>query len=84
KPQNIMVTQTGAKPYIKVLDFGIAAFTQEFRTADNRTLTFTKDVVGTPTYSAPEQLRGESPTPKSDLYAWGLILLECLIGVPVM
>ncbi|HAA10306.1 MAG TPA: TOMM system kinase/cyclase fusion protein, partial [Cytophagales bacterium] len=36
------------------------------------------------TYSAPEQLRGESPTPKSDLYAWGLILLECLTSVPVM
>ncbi|MEL6534809.1 MAG: TOMM system kinase/cyclase fusion protein [Bacteroidota bacterium] len=84
KPQNIMVTQTGAKPYVKILDFGIAAFTQEYRTADYRTLTFTKDVVGTPTYSAPEQLRGESPTPKSDLYAWGLILLECLTGVPIM
>jgi len=84
KPQNIMVTQTGAKPYVKILDFGIAAFTQEFRTADYRTLTFTKDVVGTPTYSAPEQLRGESPSGKSDLYAWGLILLECLTGVPIM
>jgi len=34
--------------------------------------------------AAPEQLRGEPPGPKSDLYAWGLIFLECLTGTSVV
>ncbi len=84
KPQNLMVTQTGAKNNIKILDFGIGAFTQEYRTKDYKSLTLTKEMVGTPSYSAPEQLRGEPPTVKSDMYAWGLILIECLTGRTVM
>ena len=33
-----------------------------------------------PSYAAPEQLRGELPSTRSDLYSWGLIFLECLTG----
>jgi serine/threonine protein kinase len=33
-----------------------------------------------PAYSPPEQLRGDAPTPKFDLYAWAAVLLECLGG----
>ena len=84
KPQNLMVTKTGTKNHIKILDFGIGAFTQEYRTKDYKSLTLTKEMVGTPSYSAPEQLRGEPPTVKSDIYAWGLILIECLTGRTVM
>ncbi|EAY30259.1 TOMM system kinase/cyclase fusion protein [Microscilla marina] len=84
KPQNLMVSQTGSQRHIKILDFGIGAFTQEHRTKDYKSLTLTKEMVGTPSYSAPEQLRGEPPTVKSDLYAWGLILIECLTGKTVM
>ncbi|MTI32495.1 TOMM system kinase/cyclase fusion protein [Xanthovirga aplysinae] len=84
KPHNIMVTQTGSKSHVKILDFGIGAFTHHFRNLDYKSLTLTQEVVGTPAYSAPEQLRGEPPTIKSDLYAWGLILLECLSGETVM
>ncbi|MEM6269296.1 MAG: TOMM system kinase/cyclase fusion protein [Bacteroidota bacterium] len=84
KPHNIMVTRTGSKAHVKVLDFGIGAFTREFRRGDYQSLTLTQEVVGTPAYSAPEQLRGEAPSGKSDLYAWGLILLECLTGEPVI
>lgn len=84
KPQNIMVTQTGSRPHAKVLDFGIGGFTHDARHLDYRSLTLTQEVLGTPTYCAPEQLRGEPITLKSDLYAWGLILIECLTGQPVM
>ncbi|QKX07054.1 TOMM system kinase/cyclase fusion protein [Aquimarina sp. TRL1] len=84
KPQNIMVTNTGAAPVAKVLDFGIGAITHEVRSKDYMSLTLTKEMVGTPAYSAPEQLRGEAPTVKSDLYAWGLVLIECLTGQPVI
>ena len=78
KPDNIMVTKTGSKEYVKVLDFGIGVFTSDFRSNDYHSLTLTSEVIGTPAYSAPEQLRGEPPTIKSDLYAWGLIFSECL------
>lgn len=84
KPHNIMVSQIGSSAHIKVLDFGIGAFTREFRRNDYQSLTLTREVMGTPAYSAPEQLRGEPATVKSDLYAWGLITLECLTGEPVM
>jgi len=84
KPHNIMVSKLGSKYHTKILDFGIGAFTHDFRSVDYRSLTVTQDVLGTPTYSAPEQLRGEAPTVKSDLYAWGLIVIECLTGKPVM
>ncbi|MBQ4802723.1 TOMM system kinase/cyclase fusion protein [Aquimarina sp. MMG015] len=80
KPHNIMVTQTGKRSYIKILDFGIGAFTNDFKTNEYKDITLTHEVIGTPAYSAPEQLRGEPPTAKSDLYAWGLIVLECLTG----
>ena len=36
--------------------------------------------MGTPCYAAPEQLRGEPTSTRSDLYSWGLVLLECLTG----
>lgn len=84
KPHNIMVTQSGSQSHIKILDFGIGAFTREFQTNDYKSLTLTREVMGTPAYSAPEQLRGEPATVKSDLYAWGLVAIECLTGTPVM
>ncbi|CAM1369034.1 TOMM system kinase/cyclase fusion protein [Tenacibaculum xiamenense] len=84
KPSNIMVSELSSKKHIKILDFGIGAFTRDFRSADYKNLTVTQDILGTPMYSSPEQLRGEPPTVKSDIYAWGLIALECLTGKPVM
>ncbi len=84
KPQNIIVMDTGIHPQIKILDFGIGAFTRESRQTDYKTLTITQETLGTPSYSAPEQLRGEPITPKSDYYSWGLLFLECLTGQPVI
>ncbi|BDD02686.1 TOMM system kinase/cyclase fusion protein [Aureibacter tunicatorum] len=84
KPQNIMVTKSGGKEYVKVLDFGIGTFTSGSLLGAYQQITMTHDLVGTPIYSAPEQLRGEPSTVQSDYYAWGLIFLECLMGMPVM
>lgn len=84
KPYNIMVTKTGTRSHAKILDFGIGAFTNDFRANDYADLTLTQEVIGTPAYCAPEQLRGEPTTTKSDLYAWGLIVIECLTGQTVM
>ena len=84
KPTNIMLSCSGAKTYAKILDFGIGTFAQESRQHDFETLTLTQETLGTPSYSAPEQLRGEPASAKSDLYVWGLVLLECLTGVPAV
>jgi TOMM system kinase/cyclase fusion protein len=84
KPQNIMVSPTGAKLQAKVLDFGLGAVIPDARDSDYKSLTLTNEMIGTPAYSAPEQLRGEPPTIKTDLYAWGLVFLECLTGTPAV
>lgn len=84
KPQNIMVATSGANTQIKILDFGIGTIVSQSRPADFLTLTRVRESLGTPSYSAPEQLRGDPATIQTDLYAWGLVFLECLIGEPVM
>ncbi|TMN87563.1 TOMM system kinase/cyclase fusion protein [Pseudoalteromonas phenolica] len=84
KPANIMLSKTGAKTHAKILDFGIGTLTQDSRLPDFNTLTMTQETLGTPSYSAPEQLRGEPATTKTDLYVWGLVFLECLTGLPAI
>jgi TOMM system kinase/cyclase fusion protein len=79
KPENIMVVPTGARRNAVVLDFGIGALTEDAR-RDEARITASNEWLGTPVYAAPEQLRGEPPAPRSDLYSWGLVFLECLTG----
>ena len=80
KPENIMVTKTGARRNALVLDFGLGGFSREAQQWSLPRLTATHEAMGTPCYAAPEQLRGEPPSTRSDLYSWGLIFLECLTG----
>jgi serine/threonine protein kinase/tetratricopeptide (TPR) repeat protein len=82
KPGNIMVSATGARRNALVLDFGLGTLVGERMHRRQRSLTLTGAYLGTPFYSAPEQIRGEPPTPRTDLYAWGLVVLECLTGEP--
>ncbi|UTV30675.1 protein kinase domain-containing protein [Photobacterium atrarenae] len=84
KPSNIILSQTGAKSHVKLLDFGISTQTFSQRTDDYQTLTLNQETLGTPTYCTPEQLRGELVTFSSDLYMWGLVFLECLTGEPAV
>ncbi len=73
KPENIMVD---ADDHIKLIDFGIAG--QE----GAKRLTFAKfsQVMGTPDYIAPEQVKGKRGDGRSDLYALGVMLYEMLSG----
>jgi TOMM system kinase/cyclase fusion protein len=80
KPNNIMASTSGLRPQITVLDFGISAFLEGMSLDDFQSLTMTREILGTPAYAAPEQLRGETPSVKSDLYAWGLVFAECILG----
>jgi TOMM system kinase/cyclase fusion protein len=80
KPENIMVTKTGARRNALVLDFGLGGLAREARDWELPRITATGELMGTPCYAAPEQLRGEPASTRSDLYSWGLIFLECLTG----
>jgi serine/threonine protein kinase len=71
KPANVLI---GADARVHLADFGIA------RIVDSAHVTRTGDVLGTPAYFAPEQVSGEPVGPAADVYALGLIMLECLTG----
>jgi len=73
KPSNLMITRDGT---VKVLDFGLAMFHEP----ELSRLTSTGTTVGTPSYMSPEQIRGATVGPQSDLYSLGLILHEMLTG----
>lgn len=77
KPGNILVTATGQA---KLLDFGIAKLLNT--TIGGVALPHTRTAfrVMTPDYASPEQVRGESLTTASDVYALGIVLYELLAG----
>ena len=71
KPGNVLMGRDGR---VRLTDFGIA------RLVDAAKVTATGMTVGTASYLAPEQVMGERITPLADVYALGLVLLECLTG----
>jgi serine/threonine-protein kinase len=71
KPHNMMLTPDGL---LKVTDFGIARATNEVE------MTEVGSIVGTAQYLSPEQARGHSVGPQSDIYSMGVVLYEMLTG----
>jgi len=71
KPGNLLLDRRG---HINVADFGIAS------AAGLDSLTQTGTVLGTASYLAPEQARGERSTPASDLYALAVVAFELFTG----
>jgi eukaryotic-like serine/threonine-protein kinase len=74
KPENIIVTNTGE---IKIIDFGIALLLTK-QNWIGRLLP--ARLIGTPNYMAPELFWGKHGSPRSDIYAVGIILYELLCG----
>jgi eukaryotic-like serine/threonine-protein kinase len=69
KPSNVLIGRDGRA---RLTDFGIA------RPSDGERLTSTGLVIGTARYIAPEVMRGQRPDERSDLYACGVLLRDCL------
>jgi len=82
KPENLFVSSDGK---IKILDFGLAKLTQRQPGPDGDATTVTGStepgmVMGTVGYMAPEQVRGGSIDPRTDIFAFGAVLYEMLAG----
>jgi predicted Ser/Thr protein kinase len=69
KPANIMITGNGT---VKIMDFGIAK--------SGGQVTNTGQVLGTPNYMSPEQVKGRQLDGRSDLFSLGVILYEMMTG----
>ncbi len=79
KPANVLLLDDGwGGVRVKVTDFGIAKASEGLG-AD---LTRTGTVLGTPKYLSPEQIRGEEPDARADIYSLGVVLFEMLTGDP--
>jgi serine/threonine-protein kinase len=72
KPQNLLLDADGV---LKVMDFGISRLAERASTITEAGL-----VIGTPAYMPPEQLMAEEVDARSDLYAAGVVIYECLTG----
>lgn len=76
KPENIFILGSLDQPELKVVDFGISQVVNR----DERALTKTGLIIGTPGYMAPEQIEAKTVDARTDLYATGALLYRMLTG----
>src|SRR5690606_3204609 len=83
KPSNIFLSNGPDGDIIpKVLDFGVSKFNDKL-SEPIKAQTKTREIIGTPTYMAPEALNGVRELgPRGDQYSLGAVLYECCTGRP--
>ncbi|HSN83067.1 MAG TPA: serine/threonine-protein kinase [Polyangiales bacterium] len=79
KPENVVVARGREEEVAKVLDFGLAKL---FEGTIEAQVTSSGTIVGTPYYMSPEQIQGQELDGRSDVYAIGAIMYECVVGKP--
>ncbi|MBZ0189331.1 MAG: protein kinase [Candidatus Obscuribacterales bacterium] len=77
KPSNIMLIEKDLIHEVRIVDFGLAKVGQT-----DLSITATGDMIGTPLYTSPEQIRGESVDNRSDIYSLACTMVKALTGVP--
>ncbi|QAT87065.1 serine/threonine protein kinase [Corallococcus coralloides] len=78
KPPNVFIVEAPSTPAaVKLVDFGIAKLME----SRDKPLTADDMVIGTPEFMAPEQIRGDTVGPATDLYAVGVLMFQLLTGV---
>jgi hypothetical protein len=75
KPGNILL-ESGTEQNVKITDFGLA------RAADDASMSHSGVIAGTPLYMAPEQVKGDPPDPRADLFSLGSVLYTMASGRP--
>ncbi|HNB21761.1 MAG TPA: serine/threonine-protein kinase [Candidatus Melainabacteria bacterium] len=81
KPKNVIVERTGQKnECAKLVDFGIAKITEAEN--ENKSLTQTGEIFGSPLFMSPEQCKGLAVDHRSDIYSFGCLMYEALTGIP--
>jgi serine/threonine-protein kinase len=75
KPENVFLIERDGAPFVKVIDFGISKAGQ-----GDTNLTRTGMIMGTPSYMAPEQARGDRVDSRADVYAVGAMLYHLVTG----
>jgi serine/threonine protein kinase len=81
KPENVLVTRTtGGRDFAKILDFGLAKIGG--RDAPPTEVTDRTEIVGTPYFMSPEQIRGDDVDARSDIYSLGALVYKVLTGAP--
>lgn len=79
KPANLFIASEGSERIVKVLDFGISKFAD----GDEKRVTQTGLVLGTPMFMSPEQIRSSKTVDhRTDVWSIGVVLYEALTGRP--
>jgi serine/threonine protein kinase, bacterial len=79
KPENMMLEDRAQGAFVRLLDLGIARFSDK-RKAAMGFVTMQGKIAGTPTYLSPEQIMTKSPTPATDIYSYGVVAYQLLAG----
>ncbi len=80
KPSNVIVATKGGGTHITLVDLGIAKSVVD--NATSARLTVAGQMFGSPVYMSPEQCMGQEADYRSDLYALGCLMYDCLSGNP--